>query len=344
MTSPRRTLLIEVALADNWGHGYAKLSAAPDWPLAALTLVVKLNDDILGKRGWLARLPAMRAVSEALVDAGATDLAVAAALLATDTGSADACGEIAYTLRRDRDLHVIRDPAVIEICRGWDALADGFVHAEQDPVKAARIAAGKLRSNTAQMVAAAGAPTPMELSGAAVLDDWEIIRIYGSQYKAARGKVTDSPKFQDGEIITTSAIVTKGDGWIRTKNSFYRLGKCGAVNDPTPEELAAAPIIDDWEVLGFIGSAHHAIRGIVTCGAKFMNGSMITTAEILKDGEGWVVTRDSIFRLGKRLAINDPKEPEESIDVDAIVDGPRVVVVSVVGGTQKSTHAREARA
>jgi hypothetical protein len=271
MASHKRTLLIAVALSDNWGAGYARLCAQENWPLAALTLVVKHNEDLLGRSGWPARLSAMRKISDAMAGDGCTDLAVAAALLATDIGNPIDCGEVAYTLRCDRDLHTFRDPAVLDICRAWDALADEFVCSESDPVQAGqRVAKALLKPN---------------------------------------------------------------------------------VNDPTPEELAAAPIIDAWEVLQILGSGFHAIRGVVTGSARHLNGSVITTSQVVKDGEGWVVTLNSVYRLGKMLTIRDP---DESADVDAIADGkvtagltvngPGVVVVSAVGGTTKGTQAREARA
>jgi hypothetical protein len=261
MTSPKRTILIDVALSADWGEGYARLCAHGGWTPEALTLAVKHNADLLGERDWPARLSAMRGISDALAAPGTVDLAVAAQLLATDTGDPVACSEIAYTLRCDRDLNTLRDQAVIDICRGWDHLADLFAVDEQDPVKAGQISAKALKP---------------------------------------------------------------------------------AVNDPTPAELISAPIIHDWEVISFLGSNGHAIRGVVTGGARIVSGSMITTSKVVKDGDGWVVTENSVYQLGNRLVTREPEE--QDVDVDAIVDGPGVVVVSAVGGTTKSTQAREAAA
>jgi hypothetical protein len=272
MASHKRTLLIAVALSDNWGAGYAKLCSAEGWPLEALTLVVKFNDAVLGRQGWLARLSAMRAISDAMAGDGKLDIAVAAGLLATDPSDPKECGEVAYTLRCDRDLNAIRDQAVLDICRGWDSLADGFVHDEPDPVKAGQLAAKSLKP-------AVDDPTPEELMVAPVIHDWEILRVSGSAYCAIRGSVTGSKRFTDKELITTSAILLEGDGWIKTKNSLYRLGAKADVRD-----------IDEADVDAIVA-------GVLT------------------------VT-----------------------DRGFVIGGPGVVVVSAVGGTTKSTQAKEAAA
>ena len=71
-------------------------------------------------------------------------------------------------------------------------------------------------------------PEAVEMVAAAILDDWRIAPCDAVERRlvAARGVVSRSAKFVDGEIVTTSPIVSVDIArrWIRTKNSIYLLG------------------------------------------------------------------------------------------------------------------------
>jgi hypothetical protein len=67
-------------------------------------------------------------------------------------------------------------------------------------------------------------PGDAELAGAPLLEDWMIERGNGVHYRI--GAVTGHPNIQNG-LTTTSAVVvmSKQEGWARTANRWYRLGR-----------------------------------------------------------------------------------------------------------------------
>jgi hypothetical protein len=73
-------------------------------------------------------------------------------------------------------------------------------------------------------------------------------------------------------------------------------------DDPSPEELASAPILDDWEFLTIEGSSYPAVRGLVS-GVEFGSSQLITTSAVRKIDLflHWARTKNSTYRLGGRL-------------------------------------------
>lgn len=55
------------------------------------------------------------------------------------------------------------------------------------------------------------------------LENWKFVKLQGNTH--AQGEVYGNPKHKDGNIVITSAIVMRGDGWIETQNNRYELGK-----------------------------------------------------------------------------------------------------------------------
>ncbi len=76
------------------------------------------------------------------------------------------------------------------------------------------------------------APSPAELAAAAIIDDWDWVAA-DLQWRV-RGIVSGSTKFENGQVITTSAVSrTNWDRtWVRTKNSVYMLGYKSASRPP----------------------------------------------------------------------------------------------------------------
>ena len=225
MASPKTPLLTRVALADDWPAGWLRLLSADGWPPAASALLSKIGDEIAGKRGWVGRRVAMRKLSAEFLKEDCIGLYRGAILLATDPARSDQCAAIAWRLQDELREHSLGG-VVREVIIGWAALADGFAVDEHDPIKAARLAATgehKLRIVEAQPAAPSD---PVELAGAPIFDDWELLEMPGSTSRSASGVVSGSIKYADGQNHTTKQIIGHNADmtWIRTADGVYRLG------------------------------------------------------------------------------------------------------------------------
>jgi hypothetical protein len=177
MASTQTPLLTRVALAANWQAGWLVLHAAGGWPAEATKRLPELQDDIVGKRGWLGRRQAMRTLQRAFLAAECRDLHSAGRLLGVSPTNQQTCAEIAQMLSDEMIMH--DDPTVSGLIRGWARLAEGCCIVEGDPILAARDAAnGEIEFTASDVtasdgVAPASEPTPEELEQSPILDDWD---------------------------------------------------------------------------------------------------------------------------------------------------------------------------
>ncbi|MCK2055288.1 DUF6634 family protein [Methylobacterium sp. 37f] len=87
------------------------------------------------------------------------------------------------------------------------------------------------------LIATGWTPLARDLAKAPLIDDYyEGTDPQGRQ--RLHGKVTGHPDLGDG-VATTSPVVARGDGWVRTEGRFYKLGQERAPGDTNAARLAA---------------------------------------------------------------------------------------------------------
>lgn len=102
--------------------------------------------------------------------------------------------------------------------------------------------------------------------------------VEGDPIKAARDAA-------GGEIEFTASDVTASDD---------------VVPPPTPEEVAAAPILDDWEWGDIEGALYRNVRGLISGDRIREDGQSFGTTPALRmhSGKQWITTSDGLYRLG----------------------------------------------
>lgn len=63
--------------------------------------------------------------------------------------------------------------------------------------------------------------------------------------------------------------------------------------EPTKEELEKAPLLDPWCRAG------RRVAGVTWGHERFPDQTMITTPTVQASGEGWIRTRNTLYRLGR---------------------------------------------
>lgn len=101
------------------------------------------------------------------------------------------------------------------------------------------------------------APTQAELSAAPVVDRWQLISNENSTTDVS-GFVSGHAKIRDGDFITTSALSqidpSSPPGWVRTKNSIYRLATPAGAAESQVREIAREVGVRPraWDILAYV--------------------------------------------------------------------------------------------
>jgi ATPase family associated with various cellular activities (AAA) len=297
MATLKVPLLTRVALTDCWAAGWLLLRSADGWPQAASALLSVLDVDITGKRGWLGRRAAMRKLSVEFLNESCVDLYRGAILLATNPAHADQCAAIAWRLQDELREHGQGD-IVKEVIIGWAALADGCCIVDGDPIKAARDASrGEIEFTASDVMASddggvtsPALPTSEDLGTAPILDDWELLERQGATSPSARGMVSGSIKYADGQNHTTRQIIGHNAdmSWIRTADGVYRLGYRKHEHTPIVRAALKATRHDAYNLIFGI-TGNHTLESVILKSARAVgavlagNGERTAAAKAVAD-------------------------------------------------------------
>ncbi|MFC6740746.1 DUF6634 family protein [Methylobacterium tardum] len=77
---------------------------------------------------------------------------------------------------------------------------------------------------------------------------------------------------------------------------------------PSPEDLADAPFIDQYEETTYPGSDKPSLKGQVT-GHPRLGSTYVWTSPLIARGDGWVRTEGRFYRLGSPAPTPEPEPP-----------------------------------